>query len=445
VSEVSISNQALSVHEFRTLMDPLGPFEATPFLAVATSGGADSIALCILADRWARARRGKIIALVVDHRLRKGSYAEAQRVKSQLENDLGITARVLRGYKSSSGANVQAKARAMRYRLMCDWCVRYGILHLLLGHHREDQAETFLLRLIRGSGVEGLAAMSSVSELMGVRILRPFLTTSKLRLKTTVTDARQLWLEDPSNADRKFSRVRIRQLSHLLEEEGLESIRITNTAYHIGRARDTLEDSQADLLARALTLNAAGYGILNTQLFKQARRETALRALARVLICISGRDHSPRFVRLERLYTAIMKGQGHPRTLHGCRLAGYQGELLVCREVAAVCQTLPIENGQELIWDRRYRVSLVSPVCDSTLYVAKLGRIGLRQIIKEAGINRPSMPSAVCVSLPALWCGEGVLAVPYLRGVKEHLRPMEKFNVTFRPFQPMMSRFYTLA
>lgn len=426
-------------------MDPLGPFEATPFLAVATSGGADSIALCILADRWARARRGKIIALVVDHRLRKGSYAEAQRVKSQLEKNLGITARVLRGHKSGSGVNVQANARAVRYRLMCDWCVRYGILHLLLAHHREDQAETFLLRLIRGSGVEGLAAMSPVSELMGVRILRPFLATSKLRLKTTVTDARQLWLEDPSNADRKFSRVRIRQLSHLFEEEGLESIRITNTAFHIGRARDTLEDSQADLLARALTLNAAGYAILNTQLFRQARRETALRALARILVCISGRDYSPRFVRLERLYTGIMKELGRPRTLHGCRLAGYQGGLLVCREVAAVCQTLPLENGQELIWDRRFRVSLVSPVCDSTLYVAKLGRGGLRQVVKEAGIHRPSLPPSVCVSLPALWRGEGVLAVPYLRGVKGHLRPVEKFNVTFRPFQPMMSRFYTLA
>ena len=266
-----------------------------------------------------------------------------------------------------------------------------------------------------------------------------------MRLKTTVTDAQQLWLEDPSNADRKFSRVRIRQLSHLLEEEGLESIRITNTAYHIGRARDTLEDSQADLLARALTLNAAGYAILNTKLFKQARRETALRALARILICISGHDYSPRFVRLERLYTAIMNGLDRPRTLHGCRIAGYQGGLLVCREVAAVCQTLLLENGQKLIWDRRFRVSLISPACDSSLYVAKLGRGGLRQVVKEAGMHRLSLPPSVCISLPTLWCDEGVLAVPYLRGVKDHLRPMEKFTVTFRPFQPMMSRFYTLA
>ena len=178
MSQVSIGNQALNIHEFRTLMDPLGPFEAAPFLAVATSGGADSIALCILADRWARARQGRIIALIVDHRLRKGSYAEAKRVKSQLEKNLGITARVLRGQKLGGGANIQANARAMRYRLMCDWCIRYGVLHLLLAHHREDQAETFLLRLIRGSGVEGLAAMSSVSELKGVRILRPFLTIS---------------------------------------------------------------------------------------------------------------------------------------------------------------------------------------------------------------------------------------------------------------------------
>src|SRR5690606_1378938 len=137
---VSQAGPALGDSEFRDLMDRLGPFEPAPVLAVAVSGGADSMALALLADRWARRRRGKIVALTVDHGLRPGARAEARAAHRRLAA-LGIEAHLLVWGGAKPKTGIQAAAREARYRLMAGWCRRHGVLHLLLGHHREDQAE----------------------------------------------------------------------------------------------------------------------------------------------------------------------------------------------------------------------------------------------------------------------------------------------------------------
>ena len=170
-SDVTSSEcRAVSDADFRALMDRLGGFEKRPTVAVAVSGGADSMALAILANRWARQRRGKIVALTVDHGLRAGSRAEAKEAHRQLTSR-GIDCMLLvwRGNKPKSG--VQAAARDARYRLMAQWCRRHSVLHLLVAHHREDQAETILHRLARTSGVDGLAGMAAVHELPDIRLL----------------------------------------------------------------------------------------------------------------------------------------------------------------------------------------------------------------------------------------------------------------------------------
>jgi len=161
--------RAVSDTEFYALMDRLGGFETYPTIAVAVSGGADSMALVILADRWARQRRGKVVALTVDHGLRAGSRAEAQESHRRLSSR-GIECRLLvwRGDKPRTG--IQAAARDARYRLMAQWCRRHGVLHLLVAHHREDQAETVLHRLARASGVDGLAGMAVIHELPDIRV-----------------------------------------------------------------------------------------------------------------------------------------------------------------------------------------------------------------------------------------------------------------------------------
>ncbi|HEC14169.1 MAG TPA: tRNA lysidine(34) synthetase TilS, partial [Rhodospirillales bacterium] len=156
------SEEPVSKEEFAALMEAFAPFEAAPHIAVAVSGGPDSMGLCLLCDRWARDRGGWVTALSVDHGLRAASAEEALRVGRWMER-LGIAHQTLvwPGDKPSSG--IQAAARTARYKLMNGWCRDAGVLHLLLAHHRRDQAETFLMRLGRGSGPDGLAAMPAMT------------------------------------------------------------------------------------------------------------------------------------------------------------------------------------------------------------------------------------------------------------------------------------------
>ena len=177
--------RAVGDKEFADLMARFAPFESKPVLAAAVSGGPDSMALALLADRWARKRGGSVVALTVDHRLRHGSGAEAHRVASWMKHR-GIRHHVLRRRGDAPVGNVQAKARQARYELLSQWCRRHGVLHLLLAHHRDDQAETVLLRLARGSGVDGLAAMSPVAETPDLRHLRPLLALPRDRLLATL-------------------------------------------------------------------------------------------------------------------------------------------------------------------------------------------------------------------------------------------------------------------
>src|SRR5260221_7951625 len=273
----------LSADAFATLMAPLGPFERRPFLAVAVSGGADSLALCLLAHDWARARDGTAVGLTVDHGLRAEAAAEAARVGAWLTAH-GIGHRILTWRPPPGLRNMQAAAREARYDLLFGWCKAAGCLHLLTAHHREDQAETLLLRLARGSGLDGLAGMSACRETSTCRLVRPLLAVPRARLAALLRDAGQGWIEDPSNRDHSYARARLRGSAALLAREGLSAARLAATARHLGRARIALEDGVTRLLARAAWLHPAGFALLDVGGLAGTAPEIALRAVARLAL-----------------------------------------------------------------------------------------------------------------------------------------------------------------
>ena len=198
--------EPLTLEEFAALLEALGPFERQPALAVAVSGGADSTALALLTREWTARRGGSLLALVVDHDLRAESAAEAAETMRRLA-DLGIAALCLRWTGPKPASGVQAAAREARYRLLAVACRERAILHLLLGHHAEDQAETVELRRRSGSGRAGLAGMPAVRELAGLRLLRPLLSVRRARLAATLRMRALPWTDDPSNRDPRFART----------------------------------------------------------------------------------------------------------------------------------------------------------------------------------------------------------------------------------------------
>jgi tRNA(Ile)-lysidine synthase len=403
--------------EFAAAMAAVGPFEPCPTLAVAVSGGADSLALALLADRWARARSGGIVALTVDHRLRPESAAEAAQVGAWLEVR-GIRHEILVWEGPYPIHDLQAAARAARYRLLGDWCRRAGTLHLLTAHHQDDQAETLILRLGRGSGLAGLAGMAPIVEDGHYRLVRPLLPVPATRLRTTLTALDQVWVEDPSNRNPAFARVRVRaQMPTGLAEAGLTPRRLAETSRHLARARTVLEQLVERALAAGVALHPAGFALVDPRPLAAAPEEIGLRALASVIATIGGEEFPPRFDRLERAAAALYgDGLGGGRTLGGCRILPWRGRVLVLRELAAVEPSMPLpEAGGTLEWDHRFLIEVPAGCMQGGFRVAALGVEGaarMRGIVEAPGT--PYLPSSVRPSLPALWREGTLVGVPHL-------------------------------
>lgn len=299
-----------------------------PLWAVAVSGGSDSLALMHLVAACARgAKIAAPFVLTVDHGLRAGSATDAKKVASFAKR-AGLKATVLcwRGKKPKTG--IEAAARQARYQLMGTWLMRHHVGTLFVGHTQDDQAETFLLRLARGSGLDGLSAMQArapwpAPDFPQLTVARPLLTFSRQELRDYLTARSQPWLEDPMNQDLAFDRVKIRKAGSALAEAGVSAARIAAAASHLARAREALEVVTAAVLARAMRpLRGEGGVLLESAALAAAPREVGLRALAAVLMAVGGQAYRPRFESLERLFDRVVAGRFKGgATLHGCQIS----------------------------------------------------------------------------------------------------------------------------
>ncbi|WP_247871278.1 MULTISPECIES: tRNA lysidine(34) synthetase TilS [unclassified Azospirillum] len=403
----------VSREEFARAMAALGGFEPAPAVAVGLSGGGDSMALVLLLRHWVAERGGSLLALTVDHDLRPESADEAATV-GQTAARLGIPHRILRWDGEKPSAGLQAAARAARHRLLAAACGEAGILHLALAHHRDDQAETVLLRLARGSGIDGLAGMAAVRADGAVRVIRPLLNFSHDRLLATCRAEVVDWIEDPSNRNPRFARARLRAAVDLLGGEGLDAIRLGEVARRAGRARAALEQATAGLLAEAATVHPEGWITLAPAPLLDAPAEIALRALAQALTAVGGPAHPVRDEALERLLGALADGQG--TTLGGCVVRLRRGAVMVAREPVAALERLSVPPGGRALWDGRFDLR-VSPRHGKPVMVAALGAAGWREWVARRAPERvPDLPVPVRETLPSLWSGTKLLGVPMVGG-----------------------------
>jgi tRNA(Ile)-lysidine synthase len=308
---------------------------AEPRLAVAVSGGADSSALALLAQGWAAARGGDILALIVDHGLRPNAAVEAALTASRLQA-CGIASRVLT-LSDLHGPGLQERARAARYEILGRAARAAGRPHLLLGHHAADQAETVAMRAARGTGgAEGMPAWSARQDVI---LLRPLLGVMPDALRGYLRALGVEWVEDPSNLSRRFERVRFRQ----------DGVAPAATAAAVA-ARRAREMEAAAFLAEAATFRGQGFVRLDAPTAPPL-------ALAALLRSIGGAMHKPR-----QAAVAALAHKLRPATLGGVRImpAGRLGSgWLLCREPAACAP--PIEARASVIWDRRFRLDMPPP------------------------------------------------------------------------------------
>jgi tRNA(Ile)-lysidine synthase len=225
----------IGLEESATFFAPLQPYSK---VVLAVSGGADSLALLVLAAKWrasAPTTTPELSVATVDHALRAGSTEEAAYVHD-VANSFGIPHTTLTWSGEKPATRLQERARAARYDLLITHARTIGAGAIVTAHHAQDQAETVLMRLCAGSGISGLAAMPLVTLNTGMPLIRPFLSLDKDRLIATLKADGLRWLEDPSNQSTRFERVRLRSAFAALAEEGLDTHRLRKLAARAKRA-----------------------------------------------------------------------------------------------------------------------------------------------------------------------------------------------------------------
>jgi tRNA(Ile)-lysidine synthase len=387
-----------------------------PRVALAVSGGADSMALMLLAREWAEGRKDApaLFILTVDHGLRAEAADEAAWVRGQAAG-LGLSHETLRWTGAKPCSGIQAAARAARYDLMLGFCREAGIDALATAHTADDQTETLLMRLARGSGLDGLAGIPAVSVAGGVTLLRPLLAVPRIRLEAALRECGQSWLEDPSNRDSRYERARLRQTLRGGSAPPLTAEKLALSARRMQRARLALEGVTEGFLAEALRIHPAGFGEIGLAALLGELEEIGLRALARMMALFGGGARPVRLARIEALHAALAEAQDRTRaaTLGGCVFELRRGAMLrVVREFGRIAPArVMLAPGKPMLWDGRFTISVPEAATGEGLAAGPLGPRGLAELAALGG--RIALPARIAHALPGIWRGERLVFAPF--------------------------------
>ncbi|TRW97518.1 tRNA lysidine(34) synthetase TilS [Paracoccus sp. M683] len=389
-----------------------------PALGIALSGGGDSVGLMHLVAGWARGRR--VMAATVDHGLRAASADEAH-AAHRAAQALGIPHVTLKWRRDTEAGNLMAAARDARLRLLSGWAQRNDLPAVLLGHTQDDQAETLLMRLARGAGVDGLAGMAEWRDAFGIRWLRPMLGVGRAELRDWLTARGAGWIDDPSNDDDGYDRVRIRKA---MAAVGLGAGPLALAAGNIASARDALQFYTAQAASEADARNAML--VLPRAPFRHSPPEIQRRLIIAATRWITGADYPPRRAAVGHALAGIAAGSRI--TLDGALFEPLGDRVRVIREPAAALRApaaaLPdtdmdtIGVTEAVTWDNRWRIERLPP----GQHVAALGHAALT--LPQVGWRASGLGRDEAASTPAIWQGEQLIAAPVLRRSACSARPI---------------------
>ena len=374
-------NQALN-----QFLQPLRPSS----VAVAVSGGADSLALTYITAAWAKQHHIPFKAVTVDHGLRSESKKEAQTVHEWLSQN-GIEHCILTWIGKKPKTRIEEKAREARYALLTDWCHQEHIPVLLLAHHADDQMETFFLRLARQSGLDGLCAMPTVLYRQGIAFVRPMLSIHHRDCIHYLKEKKLSWVEDPMNESSLYERVRLRMIEPILEKEGLTAEAVCGSIQRLQRVRVCLETLTSDFINNHVTKSEAGYVFVPLDFFNSLPDELKIRVLSSLMNWVKG--HSPKLQQLEKILPSFPVKM----TLGGCQIVPVKKGFYISKEVSKM-EVVTVEANRPMNWEG-YEVLVSQRV--------QLGP--LKSVLKVEGI-----PAAVRASFPAFFDEKGLLWVPHL-------------------------------
>ncbi len=357
--------------------------KVTNKIAVAVSGGADSMCLVALLHK----RYKNLTALIVDHGLRKESSKEAALVRSRLEK-MRINAQILKWVGDKPKSNIHEHARKARYKLLTDYCQQHKIKSLFFAHTKNDQAETVLLRIYRGTGIDGLVAMQEKSIKNNINIFRPLLDVTRPEIEAYLKEHKIKWVDDPSNFDTKYERVKIRNLINSLKDKSTWIDRLNLLANNSKRSSDYIKAVVRKKFAKIVRIHDLGFIDIKHEDLSKLHEEIALKLLVKIFSYFNGSKHQPRLRSLSTCLESLLNKKD--MTLAGVEIKNIKGMICFIREPKA------IENFDPNNWDNRFVLA------DTKQDIRPLGEDGWKQI--KAKIKTKTWPHIkVVYSLPAIF------------------------------------------
>lgn len=365
-------------------------------IAAAVSGGSDSLALLSLLRQWNLSDGPDVLAVTVNHGLRPEASEEAALVSKRCA-DWGVPHHVLHWSRPTQSGNLHDQARRGRYALMADWARSEDIPVIALGHTRDDQAETFMMRLARGAGVDGLSAMRRDWSQNGISFARPLLECRREALRDHLRAQNVTWVEDRANSDPAFERSRVRAALPAL---GISIETLADVAARMSQAKEALHSVTLDV-ARRIARTEMGDVLIEAGAFKELPQDIARRLLLMSMQWISGAEYPPRGNAMTALYEDVLAARN--ATLQGCDISLSKGIIRLTREANAV-RDLSAAPGEA--WDGRWQV--IGPETPK----ARISALGKNALQHCPDRQTCPLPARSLIATPAVWQGETLLAAP---------------------------------
>jgi tRNA(Ile)-lysidine synthase len=395
-------------------------------VVLAVSGGPDSMALMVLAAEWRKRQmrnRSVLSVATVDHGLRAESRAEAEQVSSEAVR-LGLPHVTLPWTGEKPHRGLPMKAREARYRLLQEFAGTLGSenVAVVTAHHRDDQAETVVMRLARGAGVDGLSGMRrerALNDRSPVTLVRPLLGFPKARLIATLSLRGVAFAADPTNSDTRFERARVRSRQSLLETAGISAEALALTARRLGDARDALAFAER-LFVASLGLSFANeiFAKLDRGTFDAGPVFLRQKVLSKLIDRFGGASPAPQLSEVEDLVARMQREGAVGATLGGAMISAGARHVRVWREAGRLSQPdFTLSPGQEAVWDRRFLLRLATGYREDGVAggvtVRALGREAYAAIVPRLAPSRRP-PTRAAIALPSFWAGGTLLAAPSL-------------------------------
>jgi len=404
------------LNEFETELDKIAKFENNPEIGLALSGGSDSLALMCLAKKWVKKKNGKLIAFTVDHDLRRGSFKSAINVQSKANKE-GVLCKILKWEHEQLSSKYMVLARVNRYNLIFHECRKIGIYHLLVAHHLDDNLETYYMRSLRGSNMIGLSSIPAVREIEGLRIIRPLLKFEKKRLIDTCIYFKAEFIQDSSNSNLNFERVRVRK--YFEKKKSFFKKEIRDKIYVERKRREEIENELSLFFIKKLFFYPWGvFKIHREDLFK-LNEELMIIALKKILSTNSGSFYPPKKKSVENILQIIKSEKNIVKTLH-CSLIKVKNDIIYfCRESQKTQSNMHLgltckKNGN-VLWDNRFSLA-------SYKYNLECGCINEKNwpdLKQNKDFKNRNISFEIIKSLPFIKTELKTFHVPFLSGFEE--------------------------